>query len=385
MTVPDPILYPAAAARGRELAARWRGQVPFFGCVLAHTDTCLIPGLSAAGVSGELLAYTPAADAEAIVYGAPRSLPGLPTHPLGPPGPAGITRAAARLAKLPVAFYAAGLRVWPDVPYTRVECAPGGRIDRGRAVPEARQLFARGGEIGRGLVGRGPYVVLGESVPGGTTTALALLLALGIAADGRISGSQRGNAHGLKSQTVQAAMMAAGLEMGGGRGDPLGAAAALGDPMQPLTAGIAAALAEREVDVLLAGGSQMVAVAALLAAVRGRDLLRRVALGTTRWVIEDPHADVAGLAGEVSPDLPLLAINLDFSHARHAPLRAYEQSLVKEGAGAGGACLAAILATGMTIHRLQAAIDDAYEPSGHDDTVGPAQGIGTLGNSLADS
>jgi uncharacterized protein (TIGR00303 family) len=356
-----PILFAQAPQRGQAFVKRWRGQKPGFCCVLAHTDTCLIPGISAAGLNEELRSFTPAADAEVVHAGQPRCLPRLPSHPTGVPGPAAITRAALELAEVEPCFVAAGLRVMPQAPVTQVTCAPGASVITGQAVPEARRLFDAGCAIGRDLAHTSPYLVLGESVPGGTTTALALLLALGIQADGRVSGSVPHNAHPLKRSVVEHGLSSAGLRPGDGRADPLGAVACIGDPMQPLAAGIAAAVMEAGVDVLLAGGSQMVAIAALLAAQRGPEALRHVALGTTRWVIADPGADVPGLAADVWPDLPLLAVNLDFSGSRHAGLRAYEQCLVKEGVGAGGACLAALLSTGASVEQLQVAIDLAYD------------------------
>ncbi len=372
----EPILFLHAPERGRAFVARSRGQRPRFCCVLAHTDTCLVPGLSAAGATEELRAFTPAADAEVVVLGSPRCLPGLPANPLGPPGPAGITRAAIRLADLPVAFVGAGLRVWPQVPLRRVECRPGGRIDRGFAVPDAARLFAEGETIGRELAAEQPYLVLGESVPAGTTTALALLLALGVSAEGRVSGSIPGNAHALKREVAGAALRAARLRPGGGRADPLAAAALVGDPMQPLAAGMACGALDIGVDVLLAGGSQMLAVAALMEALRGRQTLERLAVGTTRWVGCDPTADVPGLAREVSPSLPLLAVNLNFTESRHPSLRAYEDFLVKEGVGAGGACIAALLATGARLSDLHRTIDAVYAEllgDGPEDSSPPSQ------------
>ncbi len=359
----EPILLVAAPKRGRALVERWRGRSPAFVCVLAHTDTCLIPGISAAGVSESLRALTPAADAEVVAYGAPRCLPALPSNPLGAPGPAGITRAAVTLAEIPARFVGVGLTHWPDVPHTVLSWRPGGRIDRGGAVPDARDLFSRGAELGASLASMAEYVVLGESVPGGTTTALALLLALGIDAEGRVSGSTADNAHSLKTALARAALRVAGLAPGDARGDPLGAVATLGDPMQPVAAGMCRGLAAAGVEVLLAGGSQMIAVAALLAALETPAALRNVAIGTTRWVATDPHADVPGLAGEVSPDLAVLAANLDFSHSRHVGLKAYEGFLVKEGVGAGGACIAALTSGGRTLPALHAAIDAAYDPA----------------------
>jgi uncharacterized protein (TIGR00303 family) len=286
----------------------------------------------------------------------------LPSNPLGAPGPAGITRAALQHAGLTAGFLGVGLRIWPTSPCLRVADEPGSSITLGCAVPRARELFdtglTLGAETGRGA----PCVVLGESVPGGTTTALAVLLGLGYAADGRVSGSIPGNAHRLKSHVAHLALEVAGLSRStAARVDPLQVVRHVGDPMQPLAAGIALGAARVGSDVLLAGGSQMLAVVALMRALAGTSALERIAIGTTRWVVEDPAADVSGLASEIWPRLPLLAINLDFSRSRHLGLRQYEDFLVKEGVGAGGACIAALLRTGASIDDLHDAIDTTYD------------------------
>jgi uncharacterized protein (TIGR00303 family) len=359
--VREPILYAAAAERGLEFAAQWTCHRPVMCCVLAHTDTCLIPGVSAAGVSEELRPLTPAADAEVVLSGVPRCLPALPSNPLGAPGPAGITRAAAQLGGFAVEFVGVGLRVWPDVACRRLDEQPGGNIERGFAVPHASQLLRAGKALGRELAKGSDCVVLGESVPGGTTTALAVLLALGYTAEGRVSGSQPGNAHMLKSRIAQSALAASALEPGDGRHDPIAAVAQLGDPMQPVIVGAVLGAVDSGAAVLLAGGSQMLAVSALIRALAGEHVLERTAIGTTRWIVADPAADVVGLAHEISPRLPILAANLDFSASRHTALRAYEQHMVKEGVGAGGACVAALLRTGRPIQDVEAAIDDAYD------------------------
>jgi NaMN:DMB phosphoribosyltransferase len=105
----------------------------------------------------------------------------------------------------------------------------------------------------------------------------------------------------------------------------------------------------------------MVGVAALVEAMHGAAAFERIAIGTTRWVTDDTAADVQGLVGEVSPGLALLAANLDFAGSRHSALQAYEQGMVKEGVGAGGAAIAAVLATGHSIERLEEAIDEVYD------------------------
>jgi NaMN:DMB phosphoribosyltransferase len=104
----------------------------------------------------------------------------------------------------------------------------------------------------------------------------------------------------------------------------------------------------------------MLAVAALIHALAGAAGLERILVGTTRWVIDDPAADVAGLADEIWPDLPVAGVNLDFSASRHAALRAYERGLVKEGVGAGAAAMVALL-RGSDLCTLHAAIDATYD------------------------
>src|SRR5579859_5861373 len=120
-----PILFAAAPEAGHAFVERWRGIQPAFCCVLAHTDTCLIPGLSAAGASEELRPLTPAADAEVVNLGVPKCLPHLPSNPLGAPGPAGITRAALTIAGMDAVFVGAGLRVWPQTKCVAAAHAPG--------------------------------------------------------------------------------------------------------------------------------------------------------------------------------------------------------------------------------------------------------------------
>ena len=356
--MPEPILFVNAPEKGQAFTERWHCKLPAFYCVLAHTDTCLVPGVSMAGISEEVRPLTPAADAEVVQLGAPVCLPLLPSNPHGAPGPAGITRAALRLADIDAHFVGAGLRVWPACPCTHVSEEPGGHIALGWAVPSARDLFESGLDLGREAASQADYLVIGESVPGGTTTALAVLLALGYSANGRVSGSVPDSAHGLKARLAHAALHASGL---GPAPDPLDVMRCVGDPMQPIVVGMALSACDAGCDVLLAGGSQMLAVAALIRAFCGLSAFDHIAVGTTRWVAEDPSADLRGLAADISPELAVMAANLDFSGSRHPGLREYEQHLVKEGVGAGGVCIAALVSGRTSLDELHRCIDATYD------------------------
>src|SRR5579862_7141743 len=89
----DDVLYPSAEDDGRRLVEHLQGTCPLFVCVIASTATALVPGISAAGATTELIPYTAAADAEFLAYGTARCIAGVPCNPLGPPGPALISRA----------------------------------------------------------------------------------------------------------------------------------------------------------------------------------------------------------------------------------------------------------------------------------------------------
>ena len=230
----------------------------------------------------------------------------------------------------------------------------------GRAVPHAEELYERGRLLGAQLAACADYLVLAESVPAGTTTALAVLLALGLDAAGRVSSSMAANAHTLKEATAHAGLVH--LDGDAVARAPLQAVATVGDPMQAAVAGLALGACAR-VPVLLAGGTQMAAVLALAHALRaaeGRPLdPRQIAIATTRWVLADPTADLPDLVAQLGP-YAVLGSGLSFAASRHAPLRCYEDFLVKEGVGAGGAAVAATLRVGASTDALRQAVERVY-------------------------
>lgn len=333
------------------------GRRPFYVCVAAHTDTSSIPGISAAGASQEMIPFTPAADLEALAFGRPRCLDTIPSNPLGPPGPALVTRtalAAGAMCWLPIVL---GLRVQPDLRVLTLASTPGGRIDLEDGVPNAKRLFEQGLALGDRLASRGDYLVIGESVPGGTTTSLAVLRQLGL--PHRVSGSGAADVAGLKQAVATRASARAALAT---TASTLDVVAALGDPMQPLVAGLILSALPR-LPVVLAGGTQMAAVLAIvdrLAHERREQLERnRLVLATTPWVARDPSADLIGIL-EGTGGWCAAAPRLDFAAMEFEPLRHYERYLVKEGVGAGGTALAALLTGRITLDGLHRAIDATY-------------------------
>ncbi|MEM2099255.1 MAG: TIGR00303 family protein [Candidatus Bathyarchaeia archaeon] len=315
------------------------GKKPLFVCTIATTETAKIPGISAAGKYPEFTDYTPPADVELLLLGKCKCIAGVPVTPEGIPTPALITMSAVRLADIPVLVVSGGLRVKPYVPFLDLGGLPGKDIRCGNAVENVEDVFKRAKLAGENLARAVDYLVIGESIPGGTTTALGVLLAMGIDAEGKVSSSMPANPHGLKVETVRAGLAAAGEHFGSLSDNPLRAVACVGDPMMPAFAGLVAGAAVY-VPVLMAGGTQMTAVLAVVKAL-AEDVLCNVAIGTTRWVACDATSDIKGIVSQIA-DVPVLAANLDFSSSRFDGLRAYEQGIVKEGVGAGGASIAAM-------------------------------------------
>lgn len=322
--------------------------------LLAGTETAEVPGISAAGATAASRRWTAAADAELLLLGPggrrPHTLPPLPAGV----SPALISYVVRRELALRTLVVDLGCPVPPAVPHLQLAEAPARCLSTGAAMaPErVRGLLALGRRWGQRWGrrrGTAPPLVLAECVPGGTSTAQAVLCGLGIGAAGLVSGSLKQPAHGLKTALVERGLRAADLwaQAEAGGADPLAVVAAVGDPMQPLAAGVLLAAAEDGLPVVLAGGSQMAAVLSLALALAPSGLRPQLAclaaLATTAWV-----------AGEASSDLELLlkrigdrwqveplafASSLRFGACRSAPLRDYERGYVKEGVGAGGLAL----------------------------------------------
>ena len=355
----------------RDQASRWcaRLAVEAEACrvlvLLAGTETAAVPGISAAGASPEARRLTAAADAELLVLGPQGRLPhALPPLPAGV-SPALIARVVVEQLGLDPLVVDLGAPVAPAVPHLRFGQGPARCLSSGAAMELGRveQLLQQGRRWGRAMARRAEPVLLAECVPGGTSTAQALLQGLGLEVGGLVSGSLRSPAHGLKADLVARGLAAAQLPP---HADPRAVVAALGDPMQAAAAGLVQSLAAAQVPVLLAGGSQMAAVLALVLALtpapQREPLLGHVALATTAWVAGESQSDLAELLRRIGAHWgtePLgFAAGLRFESCRAPELLAYEQGFVKEGVGAGG--LAALWElSGRSPQALAAACDQA--------------------------
>ncbi len=334
--------------KGKAFLNEIEGKNPLFICTIATTETGKIPGLSAAGANPDFTDFTPPADAELLLLGKCKSIQGVPITPDGIPTPGLITTSALHLADIPVLVVNGGVKVKPQIPFVDLGGNSGRDIRSGNAVDNVEEVIERAKVLGEHLAKTADYLVIGESIPGGTTTALGVLSALGVEAQGKVSSTLPANPHGLKAEVVAAGLKAANEKFGSLKNNPVKAISCVGDPMMPALAGLVIGGA-RQAPVLMAGGTQMTAVLAVIKAL-APEALCNVAVGTTRWVAKDINSDIAGIVGQFC-DVPVLAADLDFGASRFPGLRIYETGLVKEGVGAGGASIAAMAKTGGAVTR----------------------------------
>ncbi|WP_313887218.1 nicotinate mononucleotide-dependent phosphoribosyltransferase CobT [Leptolyngbya subtilissima] len=361
--------------RGEDWLGGVGGLRPGLVLTLGFTETGLVEGISAAGATPSDRRYTALADAEFMVNG----LTPTPKFPLPPlqagASPALISRAVIAEQGIPLIVLNAGLPQPPTVPCVDLGGKPAQCLSTGAALPldVVRHLWRQGLEQGELLGAESDYLLLAECVVGGTTTALGILTGLGLDAAERVNSSHPTCNHDQKQALVAKGLSSAGLPE---RPHPLEVVTAVGDPMQPVVAGMAIA-ASRTRPVLLAGGTQMLAVYALMVAIAAAEGCdwnpANVVVGTTRWVAEDATGDTVGLAELTGACL--MATRLSFAESRFEALRAYERGFVKEGVGAGGCAIAASLYQNWGQPELLAAIEALLEQKSQQDS---SQGSGSV-------
>ena len=118
--------------------------------------------------------------------------------------------------------------------------------------------------------------------------------------------------------------------------------------MIPAVAGITAG---STVPVTLAGGTQMTAVCAFLKEALPDFSFDDVCITTTIFVATDETSDIHYITKQIAP-INIFAVDPGFGKSENLGLKNYVNGAVKEGAGAGGAMLAANL-KGVSIEEIR--------------------------------
>ncbi|MFT4890941.1 MAG: hypothetical protein ACI9YT_001862 [Halobacteriales archaeon] len=294
--------------------------------VAGTTRTAAIEGISAAGADPEAMPHTPSADAEIVTYGDVVRAPSVPVSPTGCPTPALVTRAARDVLGFDLTVVDGGLAEPTAAPTVDVGAEPGGDVRDEEPVPKADDIYEAARELGRSLPD--DELVIGETIPGGTTTAMGVLRALG--EEFPVSSSLPNNPIERKREVVAAALASADAKSGDFADDPIRAVRHVGDPVLPGVAGLAAGALERGAEVTLGGGTQLLAAAAML---RHEGVDAPLRLATTSFLAEDVNLQPA----VDRLDLEYAVTDPGFDELEHVAARRYLAGEAKEGVAMGGA------------------------------------------------
>jgi uncharacterized protein (TIGR00303 family) len=321
-----------------------RGKRASFLLCMSNTATANIEGITQAGIPG-LLHLTPTLDAEFITIGEVRSLGSIAETPKGVPTPALLTRAVHLLHPFrEIELLNLGLEIAPSVEHFTLHdfgIAPSSSIEQGACIPAAK-VFEKAIQFSQELSIAGEYIILGESVPAGTTTALATALALGYDAREKFSSSFKNAPEGIRARVIEKALSHVNES-----DDLFDILSNVGDNMLIFNAGLLLGLQNRDIPIVLAGGTQMACVLLIvnriLQMMEGELDSSKIALCTTKWVAEDANSDIKGLLEMNDFTLNAYYADFDFSLTDHPALKLYDEGEAKEGVGAGGALVYALL------------------------------------------
>ena len=316
--------------------------------VIAGTNTSQIPGISAAGISAKSRRITALADAEFLLMGASKDhkykLPPLNAGVT----PALISHVCSKLINVYPVIVPLGIEVKPYFNHLIVEdrdLGPSNCLTTGKSMPRERvvNLYKRGLEIGKSS--KQP-ILISESVPGGTTTAQAVMEAFGLRVSNLVGSSLFKAPRDLRRKVVQKGLLNANLKTDF---DSFDVVAAVGDPFQAFSMGLLIGARLAKQPVILSGGSQMLAIILLvlefLDVKNEDDFIEDVFIATTGWLVKDNSLnDLLNLINEkYDVNLLGLASPLNFKSSIYKELKDYEMGHVKEGVGAGGISLLAFL------------------------------------------
>ena len=299
------------------------------------TNTCLIDGITQAGISG-LIPLTPTLDAEYISHEKIFSLTEIAKTTDGIPTPAIITRAVHNLNSFSsIEILDLGLQTQPEHTIThKFNIKPSQSISTGANI-DAKEVFAKGMEFGEKYELKGNYLILGESTPAGTTTATASILALGFDCADDFASSFAIVPNNIRDKTINEALSLIDSDM-----SSFDKLSILSDNMLLFCAGFLVE-ASRRFHIVLAGGTQMAACLLIADKVR-EDVLKRVkhdniTLATTKWIADDKNSNIKNILSNLSYTPNAIYTDFSFKDTTIEVLKKYDDGDVKEGAGMGGA------------------------------------------------
>ncbi len=314
-----------------------------FMLALSNTKTANITGITQAGIPGKIY-LTPTLDAEFLCTGKVYSLENIAETPKGVPTPALMTHAVQLLSPFGnIELLDLGLEVKTKNTLVTIHSfglTPSQSIATGAKI-DAKKVFELGVKFGKEYLCKDEYLILGESVPSGTTTARATALALGYDAKAYFSSSFKEVPSDIRENTLNLA-----LSQLNKNDDIFDVLSKVSDNMLIFNAGFIMGL-ENKTKIVLAGGTQMASVLLVLNSIN-KHLNQafessNLALCTTKWIAQDKNSNIKALLELVDFPINAYYVDFDFSKSEHPALKLYDQGEAKEGVGAGGALMYAFL------------------------------------------
>jgi NaMN:DMB phosphoribosyltransferase len=87
---------------------------------------------------------------------------------------------------------------------------------------------------------------------------------------------------------------------------------------------------------------------------------KNVSIGTTSYIIDDTTANLVDMVKQID-DIPIFAAKLALKDSKIDGLRSFADGFVKEGVGAGGASIAAMLKVGIDAKHLLELSETEYQ------------------------
>ena len=316
-----------------------RGKKATFMLALSNTKTANIEGITQAGISG-MIHLTPTLDSEFVCTGEVRSLENIAKTPKGVPTPALITRGIHLLTPYGrIELLDLGLEVKPKIDHFKLHnfnIKPSQSIAKGASI-DAQDIFQKGLEFGKNYNCKDEYIILGESVPSGTTTAMATAIGLKYKVSNCFSSSFKNVPSDIREKTLKLA-----LSNLAHKDDIFQILSKVADNMLVFNAGFILGI-NNQIKIVLAGGTQMACVLLIvdriLQLMGGTMKSSNLALCTTKWVADDENSDIKAILELLRFPINAYYADFDFKLTRHPALKLYDQGEAKEGVGAGGALM----------------------------------------------
>jgi uncharacterized protein (TIGR00303 family) len=332
---------------------------PFFILVCSSTELSNIEGISAAGANPEAQKLTPSLDAEFIALGKTLSADTLPVSPEGIISPAIISKACLNLLGAEIVIVNAGcfhpIKGLNPKQYFNLGLEPSKNfaIEDSFSFDECEAIFLDALALFNKLDfdEEKHELIIAECVVSGTTTALGLLELLEYDAKELISSSFKDNNKSIKEKIINALKLRTKeLDMTE-LDNPLYKCAIAGDKAQVVITALALSAMQNGINVNLAGGTQMLAIYALIKNLtEGFFMEELLEVTTSPWLISDSSSNALELAQMINEDLELNyiedlssidskltdEINKFSGYPTWQEIKAlYDKGYVKEGVGMG--------------------------------------------------